>query len=429
MVSQLGVTILLASFVLVVVGTTAYYVREDLLHPFVLLTGILAYFVLLPAAYLLVTGEFRYGLSEPHTALLLAVGVFFGIYLIALWAFIRTPVPDWLVDQLPNQRHDTTLLALFGGIGFVAGLAMYAYYVFLNGGPVRLFTVQPRTAFQIVDETARWRILGLTGIFGGMTTVLVAFRSRVEQGWRHLSPRESSVLVTVVGVALLVAVSTRARMVIIIPFLTVLVYVFSAGLISRRTVVGGGALVFVAGVGFGIVEAVLLGTGNASLIGAVVHTSRLQVLMATVARVPAEYGYQYGATLLRATLLEWPGMPMRTGNFLEVVAVGTDYKHRTFSGMMPAEVWLNFGLLGNIAFAVLYGAGLKLTYSMRDAPNALVRGAFPFAFVGVLLLLPTNITWALKGLLLRYLLPLVAAVVAVWVLRDKTRIHRVIRDV
>lgn len=306
---------------------------------------------------------------------------------------------------------------------------MYAYYIVLNGGPIRLLTVQPRTAFQVVDETARWRILGLTGIFGGMTTFLVAFRSRVEQGWRQLPLRESGALATVVGVALLAAVSTRARMVILIPFLTVLLYVFSADLIGRRALIGGGSLVFVAGVGFGIAEAIFLGTSTSSLLEAIVHTPRLQVLMATVARVPAEYGYQYGATLLRATLLEWPGMPMRTGNFLEVVAVGTDYKHRTFSGMMPAEMWLNFGLLGNLAFAVLYGAGLKLTYSMRDAPNALVRGAFPFAFVGVLLLLPTNLTWAIKGLLLRYLLPLVAAIVAVWVLRDKTRIHRVIRNV
>lgn len=55
---QLGATVLLILFVFAVIGTTYYFIREDLLHPFVLLNGILAYFVLTPAAYLLTTDEF-----------------------------------------------------------------------------------------------------------------------------------------------------------------------------------------------------------------------------------------------------------------------------------------------------------------------------------------------------------------------------------
>lgn len=415
--SRVGATVLLLMFTVGVARTTVRYVREDLLHPLVLLNAVLTYFVLVPAAYLLWTGEFLYGLTTPYATLLWALGVFALIYVIALSAFVRTP-SEWSVSSTRSvsAEVDPRLLALLGGAGFVAGIAMFAYYVLVNGGPIRLLTVQPRTAFQTVPETARWRILGLAGVFGGMATVLTAYRARVEGVRRPLTRRDRALLISVVGIAVAVAVSTRARMVIAIPCLAVLLYVYSADLISRRALVGTGSVAIVGAAGFGLVEGVVLGQSR-SLVESLVQTNRLQVFMATIVRVPEEVGYQFGATLLRATMLEWPGMPMRTGNLLEIIAVGNDWKARTFSGMMPAELWLNFGLVGVLVFAVLYGVGLRVVYGMRDADDPLVRGAFPFFFLSVLLLLPTNLTWALKSLAVRYLLPILLAAGAVLVVR------------
>lgn len=432
----------LAAFIILAGATTYRYGRHDLLHPVVLVNGIMAYFVLIPATYFLATGmqtvPAKYGLIHPTRALAVALVVLFGMYIVILaayrWGPWGQPSPRntrsrFDVSAVGDAFADTNpgVLLVIGLVGFSIGLLVYGYYVFANGGLVRLLTVTPRTAFQITPNTYRFRLLGLMGVVGGWVTVLCALRPALERRQSvfaslRQSPRAIALAAVVTSITMFVAVSTRARMVILVPALIALVYGHTAGWLSQRTLVGVGAVIVTIGVSFSAIESILNGYTIAGIIHVfvrgVVQVPRLALFMVLIERVPSEVSFMFGATIPEAFYIDLPGDP-RYGNVVERIATGTDKDTHFASAMLPGELWVNFGPVGILVGGVVYGAALRWAYRLREATVPLVRGVQPALFVCILLLWPTNLTWGLPNLFVRILVPVLVAVIAALIIQRR----------
>lgn len=415
--------LVLTAFVVLAGVTTYRYGRHDLLHPVVLVNGIMAYYVLLPAAWFLTTEMAavpnRFDLARPARALTVALIVLLAMYVIILAAFRyagRTDREPFRAEAVADANSDA-LLAL-GLVGFGVGLLIYAYYVVANGGLVRMFLVPTRTAFQTASGTFIFRLIGLLGVFGGYVTVLCALRPVLERP--RANPYALAVAGVLTAITLFVAVSTRARMVILVPALVVFVYAWTAGWLSRHTLVATGTLVVLVGLGFSAFERAAMGYNVASIIAAAakgfLQLPRLALVMVVIERVPDVVGYQWGATIPTALHIDAFGWP-RYGTLTERIAVGRDVPGHSMSAMLPGELWVNFGVVGVLVGGTVYGAALRWAYQLRKSSVALVRGVQPALFVCVLLLWPTNLTWGLPKLLVRLLAPVFVAVVVAVVIQ------------
>ena len=428
--NRIVIALLLMVFIATAILITKQYAEDTILHPLILVNGILAYFVLIPAAYLTLTGNFLFHLSNSYSSLYAGLSLFFLVYILTVVGFQTFSTTDHdFTRYIPNQRVPThcdakpQLIRWLGLAGFSFGLLAFSYYVWVNGGVLRMLTVHPRTAFSTAPETGRWRMIGLAGISGGFVTILIGYWPSLRR--QTVDFQDIVILTLVFIVTFSASVMTRARMVIIIPALISLLYAYSAKLISRRFVVSaGGALAALIVVG-SFVEAVFLGSGSTGIIlRSVIHITRLEIFDGIVARVPATHPYQYGATLLRAFMIQWPGMPLRYGDQAELIIRGKNRANLTFSGMLLGELYLNFGILGTLMGGLGYGAALGLVYRLRESTSYLAQGAYPVLLVGTVLLLPTNLTWATQGIMLRFLAPVVAAVSAAYILQQYTPVRK-----
>lgn len=427
----------LAVFVALAGVTTYCYGRRNLLHPVVLVNGIMAYYILVPATYFLATGmeavPIRFGLANPERALAAALVVLLGMYVVILAAFHHTlryetpAVGDTFAGAFANANPGVVLV--LGIAGFGVGLLAYGYYVVVNGGLIRLLTVSPRTAFQTVSDTYRFRLFGLIGVFGGYATVLCALRPMLERRDNHPQVASSRPLLRALALAavmtalvLFVGISTRARMVILVSALLTVVYFHTAGWLPRRVLIGVGAVVVLGIMAFSTLEGAWLWSDFegtvATLLSGIVHIPRLALVMVLTERVPSEVFFQFGATLPEAFYLDLPGLP-RYGNLVERIAIGVDKNQHLASAMLPGELWLNFGPVGILAGGVVYGAALRWAYRLRDHAQPLVRGVQPAVFVCVLLLWPTNLTWGVPNLFVRVLVPVLVAIVVTLVIQRR----------
>ena len=430
--SRILIALLLTTFVATTIWVTKQYGEDSILHPLILVNGVLAYFVLIPAAYLTLTGKFLFPLSNPYSSLYAGLSIFFLVYLLTIAGSVSfrhrlvtlngifpQDVYPPLIDAKPQ------LVRWLGLAGFFAGILTFSYYVWVNGGVVRMLTVHPRTAFSTVPETGRWRMIGLAGISGGFATLLVGYWPLLRH--RTMDIRDITILASVVFVTFVTSVMTRARMVIIVPVLVFLLYAYSAKLISRRIVLlAGGALAALVVIG-SFIEAVFLGSGSTGIIlRSIIHITRLEIFNGIVSRVPANHPYQFGATLLRAFMIQWPDMPLRYGDQVELIIRGKNRANLTFSGMLLGELYLNFGLLGTLVGGFGYGAALGIVYRLRESTSYLAQGAYPILLIGTVLLLPTNLTWATQGIMLRYLAPVAVAVSTAYILQQYTPVREYI---
>jgi hypothetical protein len=431
-VAAVGVLVV---FCALVAATTYRRVQRDLTHPLVLFNGVVAYFVLVPAFVMLAVGYPSPYYGDPFAARLVAlvsllvgyVAVFGGYAAVPavhrhrveaqprsrLRANASTPLP--VRGVLRWLRTDSHLLARLGLLGFGVGAAFYVFYVAINGGLVRLVTVTPRLAFQTVPNTMRFRWLALIGLFGGLVTVGMALRERLEPGLPPLRPRDAALLAVVGGGTLFAAVTFRARMLIAILAAYVLVYAYTAGRLSdRRLIEMGVAAVATVGV-FSFIEAALLGgTRILLLVRGFVQFARLDAFVGLVQRIPSDQPYALGSTFVGAIPIQWPGQPPTYGQHLDII-LGGDKPHHVVSAMLPGELYVNFGVAGLLIGSAIFGGMLYGVTRLRDAGDGTARGLYPALVVTVVLAWPTNVFWAAKGLILRLLVPpLMAIAVAHW---------------
>ncbi len=403
---------------IIVGGTTVTRIRDELFHPIVVLNGIVLFYIIAPAWKLLLVGGYSPRHANPGGQLAQTLAVVLVSYLAILWAYRRTR-PDAAVSPfIPRWRDmDTRALLVLGVLGFATGLVFYLYYVLVNGGFVRLLTVAPRTAFAGPD-TLRFHFLGFAGIFGGLITVLAAYRPRVVE-W-DLDVRDGALLGGLIVITFLVALSVRSRMNIVVPAAYLLLYADGTDRLPRRYLVMGGTTLFVIGVTYTFFES-LISARDVSLVylvtDGVVSSIRVEVLMQVISNVPETHPYQHGATLLRSFGITWPGAPLTYGNQLEVIVYGEDHPYTSFPALILGELWLNFGLVGVLVGSVAFGWALKVVSSLRRRTESTsVMSLYPLLFLGVIAAYPTSIAWAIRGVWLRIVLPVVLSfVVATWI--------------
>ncbi|WP_433632040.1 hypothetical protein [Halomicrococcus sp. NG-SE-24] len=409
--------IVLALLTAAVAKTTLQHAPQDILHPLVIVNGILAYFAIFPAAFLLATGRYYFRGVTTTDGLFAALSLVLLGYLLTVYGYrhaattrVRLRLSNTVTvpgrSDVPPQR-----LRLLGITGFAIGGLSYTYYVLVNGGPIEMLTVTPRTAFTTVPETGRWRMLGLLGLFGGLITTLVSYWPGMSR--HQLTSRDTTILASVCGTVLTAAVLTRARMVILIPIVIIFAYVYFANYVTQRQLIAGVSAVGVLVAISGFFEAAILGDGKLWLLmRGLIQTVRLEVFAGTVIQVPSQHPYAFGETLLRAPMIQWPGMPLRYGDQLEVIMIGKNRSHTTMSGMLLGELYLNWGVLGVLGGSGLFGLALGALTHLRTAQSYIARGSYPLLLIGTVLLWPTNLTWATQGIVLRLFIPLAAAITA-----------------
>lgn len=412
----------LVGFLVAIAGTTLQYWRDSIVHPLIVVNALTLYFVVIPGGYLSLTAAYRHDFSDPHGMLLRALAISLVAYLLTIATFTRLDFSS-IHDYIPSNSRDSVppqLLFRIGLFGFLLGVLIYLYYVLINGGFVRLLTVTPRTTFQTVPNTARFKALTLLGTFGGLLTVLTAFTAWNSPDQHQSPPHRGlekwrlSLVGILVAATLLISVSFRSRFLILIPSAYLLIHFYSARFIRTRHLFGLGGFVVVVGIIFTFLEHLLIGRASLDMvIEAAIHTNRLELLALIIDRVPDSYPYLWGETFLRAVWLTNENLHLY-GDYIDVLATGDDTVGVTRSGMFLGELYVNFGLVGTLVGGVLYGALLKFAYRLRESPNYLIRGAYPAAVVSAAFLLPTNAAWALKSLYFRFFPPLALAVVTVY---------------
>lgn len=406
--TQFGILIVLFGFMYTVFLTTWHHWEESIIHPLILANCIITYFVIAPAAYFWLTGDGPF----PAQSLLSALLVEFVAYLAALVVFYRfesTRLNKALWGARPPVNN--TYLFWIGVCGFVLGLSFYLFYVLINGGFFRLLTVTPRTAFQTVPDTGRYRILARIGTFGGLITALTAVQPRVKA--RRLTRLQQLLVLGMSGTVVAMAVSYRARYLILIPAAYLLAYCYTTQRINRRQVIGWGAGVIFVGVSFSFVEHSLIGqAGIRMFFRDIIHLPRFKAFVMIVDAVPNRYPRQYGLTFITPFLMGMETEILRYGDHVDIIVFGRDRPFITLSGMFIGEWYLNFGVAGAIAGGAVYGGLLKLVYQLQRSSSNLIQGAYPMFLVGSSLLIASNINWVTKTIFLPIIPPLIAAVVA-----------------
>lgn len=418
------ILVLLTTLVAVI---TMRRIRDGLFHPLTLVSGITTYYILVPTAFLLLTGNFRINHPSGGYVTLLAGIVVLAATYIAIVAGYRLAEQraDRFVDRLTKRLSrymdaDVDIyrtLVWVGLLSVAAGVICYCYYTLVNGSFVRLVTVKPRTAFQTVPNTGRFKLLATAGIYAGTIATLTGLRPAIER--QTLSGRQQAGVAVLVAFALFVAVTFRSRMNIAIMGGFMLIYFHTADRVSRRAIASVTAVFVVLGLSFSFVERII-STGEITLkllLHPFISTIRLEIIMETVRAVPQLHPYQWGATLWYTIPGGVPWAPPRMGNQLEHIVFGTARDTYTAPALFVAEAWLNGGLLGTLFAAGVYGSVLAAVYrATQYTQSALARGIYPLVFLTVLSALPTSFEWAIRSAGFRLLGPVVLAVGAAYFL-------------
>ncbi|WP_458189880.1 hypothetical protein [Haladaptatus sp. NG-WS-4] len=432
------IALVLFPFVALVAVVTFRRMQEDFFHPLALVGGIVTYYILTPGLYLLATGNFR--LEHPsgaYATLLAAVCVLAATYVAIVAGYrLSDSKSNALITRLINHRpirsdggrfisinakKGTEIdvcrgLVWVGSLAIVVGVISYLYYVFVNGGFIRLLTVRPRTAFQNVPNTGRYKLFATAGIYAGTIVALVGMRPKIER--RTLSKFERVAITVLIPFVLMVAISFRSRMNIAIIGGFLILYFYSAKRIPERIIVGATAALVVFGLSFSFVERVIT-SGEISLallIEPFVSNIRLEIIMEVIREVPRAHPYQFGSTLWWIIPSGVPWAPPRMGNQIESIIFGTSRDTYTAPALFVAEMWLNFGLVGTLLAGAIYGALLNVVHEAQKYLNSpLTRGIQPLVLLTVLSALPTSFEWSIRSMGFRLVFPTILAIATVYI--------------
>ena len=405
-------------------GTESELLRERSLDPLLFVTGVFAYFVLAPAVYLTFTRDFAYGHADAGVKLAHALVVLLVAYLALLvgYAFIRRLLGESDLVTLERPAIDSRVLLVLGLAGVAVGAVAFAYFVLVNGGFTRLMTVKPRTAFQTVPETGRFRLLGLTGVFGGWLTVWIALYPVVDDPERSLLSRPGLLLAGSLGLVLAFAVLSRERLKILYIVVFSVSYAATTSRVDVRQLAVYGAGLVLFGVSFTAVEQAAIGSARfADLFHSVLNPLRLEALMEVVAAVPEERPYQGGATYLKTFLVDRGAGTTAYGDQVELILRGRNVEAIGFSAMIWGEMWLNFGAAGVLLGSGFYGAAIgAVAWFQRNAATPAFRGLSAVLVATVAVAIPAASTWISKVLFTQTLLPVLLAVTIAYLVGRRT---------
>lgn len=436
--TMLSAGIIWGLFTLTVLATTYHYGKRSWVHPILCINIIFGYFILIPIAYMGLTGWNSNWYDETYYWLLVSL-LLFGVSYAELFLgyYVGTAItrvlftgehivsdggyPQYrhrrstsVLNRLNNVEMNTTYILSLGLCGFCVGLMFYLYYVHINGGFIRLLTVQPRIAFQHINGTARYRWLGKMGIYGGFVTIGISLYDRLSN-----NPRWHDILLSIVvsTITMAVAIGFRERLVILILGAYIAMYVYTSDLIQPRYILLIGSLGITGVLLFSAIESLILG-GNATkvLLTSFIYTIRVDLFAGLLPRIPSAYPFQYGATLLAMIPIDAFRLPMGYGEQLDMIFGGpTD--HHLKSAMLPGELYLNFGIIGIVGGHMIIGfiigclTTLCVDHDYTHMRPTWTHGYYPIVILGLLSSYPTNAMWGAKTVLFMVVPPTIAIIV------------------
>jgi oligosaccharide repeat unit polymerase len=225
-------------------------------------------------------------------------------------------------------------------------------------------------------------------------------------------------LFIVTGIVLAVIVATfsfRSRLKAGYPIAFLLLYthyriykfeIKQVGIIAALGVIGIG--------GFSFVEHII-GSGGTSiqlLVNGFIYRVRFEPLIAVINAVPVEQSLQFGTSLFYGGMWLDSGI-MGLGNQIELIVTGTNTSGLTIGGTVIAELYLNYGIIGVIIFAPIYGLLLKsIRSALIESNNDLAQGLYPAILFIMLAIVPTSIGWVFRNFVIVILPPIILSLFA-----------------
>ncbi|WP_424014139.1 oligosaccharide repeat unit polymerase [Halorubrum xinjiangense] len=368
------------------------YSKDDLLHPLIITSVIFSFFLVIPGMYLLVTQQFRLTTTTPQTTLSQALFLSSLSFTVICVSFIKAPDIrirsrfNRLISEVPPQHY-----ILSGFFLLLLGLLPYYYYVTVNGGFVRMLLIDARLQFQVVPNTARYRVLSWGLVFGGYALMLGG--SAVGELPRNQVVRRLIYIASLVVFAY--TISFRERLLIGFVLGCLVIY-FHENVYKIR----GLTFISTGIVGFFLILAVPLFeylTGNFSSlpVSEVIYTYRFEAFLILLQQVPESTSFYWGETFSTAVWFNYPGKSKPVGDILEKIVVGTDRENFAVSGTVLAEIYLNFGTAGLFIFSTVFGVIIKQVYKIKNT-TGLTAGSYPVLLYILLVILPTAITWGTR---------------------------------
>jgi len=403
---SIGVLIISAIFILRV----WFYIRdrEDPFNPILLFTLLAIYFYLIPGIYLFITEDWVWINNVPNKDFLIASLVVLLFFILVISSYFRSPKLKLRGVGFNISSADSRYLFFAGVFWIVLGLVGYLSFVWLNGGFIRLFTVN-RTQFQTVPNTQRYKILAWTGLWSGLPLVVSSAHELYEDIDNSYRQR---FLFIVTGIVLAVIVATfsfRSRLKAGYPIAFLLLYthyriykfeIKQVGIIAALGVIGIG--------GFSFVEHII-GSGGTSiqlLVNGFIYRVRFEPLIAVINAVSVERSLQFGTSLFYGGMWLDSGIT-GLGNQIELIVTGTNTSGLTIGGTVIAELYLNYGIIGVIIFAPIYGLLLKTIRStLIKSNNDLAQGLYPAILFIMLAIVPTSIGWVFRNFVIVILPPI-----------------------
>ncbi|MCF2165494.1 O-antigen polysaccharide polymerase Wzy [Halobacterium salinarum] len=388
-----------------------YYIRHqnDVFNPISLFALGTIYLYLVPGVYLYISDDFVWLTEVSKRDFLTASLVVFLFFALVVSSFLRLPKVKIRGINFNISRSDSRFLFFAGLLWIALGLTGYLLYVWLNGGFVRLLTVN-RALFQTVPNTQRYKILAWVGLWGGLPLVVPSAHElyeNIDGRQRRLFIYFVSILVLLV---LVITFSFRGRLKAAYPMAYILLYLHyriykisfkQFGLIAALGAISIG--------GFTFIE-YIIGGGNASLrliINGLIYRVRFEPLVAVITEASIERPFQLGTTFINGGMWYDVGItPL--GERIELIVTGEDLPGFTIGATVIAELYLNYGIVGVLLGAPIYGFLLKVIWStLLESDNYIVKGIYPAMLFISLAIVPTSIGWVLRNFVMIVLPPII----------------------
>jgi len=373
-------------------------VINDPAHPLCIIQGLLAYFLYVPGIIVLLTGSQKLEIigmpiSVIVNALLLTL--LFNVFIWVGYYISYQPTCGEIKGLRQFRIHVDKSALLIGKVAVATGFALMAFYIFINGGPMRLF-MENRVDFQQVPNTGRYLLLGRSGIFAGGTLLLTAYGAQIKKStdWKNTAG--------LFGVSLLLLITNviwRSRILILFPMVVVGLIIhyrlFRFRWRHLPVIITGVSLLLVV---FEVAEASLTGAQSVWY-SPLVYRPRVENLAVILSEVPSDHPYRWGKpflALIYPQIWDLVGIEVKTGGTIaEHIVWGSNKPNYSVSGTIVGYLYYSAAYFG-----IIFG-GLCLGITTGIVRTAYINGTIMLGTYSVLLFLtiitiPTSVGWVVR---------------------------------
>jgi len=380
---------------------------RDGFHPIALLAIGVTYLYVIPSLYLLITRNYSFDHTSPLISTISALVMAVAFFTVTSIAYMSTPR---IKIRLKLKDLNTQFIFFMSLASIVLGFIGYLSYVFMNGGLVRLLTIEYRTNFLITPNTLRYKLLAFIGFFGGLPLLLPSSH----QIYQDLSDNRKRHFIFFVGVlisgVILAVLSFRSRLKLTYPIFALVVYLhYYIKRVRAKSVLILSIIAFI-GMGlFSAIEYLLLNEGSQLiniLFRGVVYQSRFEPLIAVLSKTDSSM-YTFGKTFFYGGSWIETGVTS-LGNRVEILLTGHNQSNWTVSGTVLSEMYLNYGIPGVLLFSLVYSIILKLVYTtFIESTTPIAGGAYIPIIFSILVMVPTSVGWAFRNFVMTSVPPLI----------------------